>query len=89
MGQWLPGAIQELREQGQRREGERGRPAGVTAKDLSRVQREVQLGTRKSQLMLGEIEKGLPIKFQRELATALVPLSKGDKLPAQQDLSCF
>ena len=49
----------------------------------------MQLGTRKSQLTLGEIEKGLPIKVQRELATALVPLSKGDKLPAQQDLSCF
>lgn len=27
--------------------------------------------------------------MQRELATALVPLSKGDKLLAQQDLSCF
>ena len=49
----------------------------------------MQLGTQKSQLTLGEIEKGLPIKVQRELATALVPLSKGDKLPAQQDLSCF
>ena len=81
-GQWLPGAIQELREQGKRRAGDRGRPAGVTAEDLSRVLREVQLGTQKSQLTLAEIEKGLPIKVQRELATALMPLSKGDKLPA-------
>ena len=53
----------------------------MTAEYLSRVLKEVQLGTRKCQLMLGEIEKGLPIKVQRELATALVPLSKGDKLP--------
>ena len=54
----------------------------MTAEDLSRVPREVQLGTQKSQLTLAEIEKGLPIKVQMELATALVPLSKGDKLPA-------
>ena len=69
------------------RDDNRGRPAGAMAEDLSRVLWKVQLGTRKSQLTLAEIEKGLPIKVQRELATALVPLSKGDKLPAQQDLS--
>ena len=54
----------------------------MTAEDLSRVLREVQLGTQKSQLTLAEIEKGLPIKVQRGLATALVPLSKRGELPA-------
>ena len=61
----------------------------MTAEDLSKVLCEAQLGTRKSQLTLAEIEKGLSIKVQRKLATALVLISKGDKLPAQQDLSCF
>ena len=48
----------------------------MTAEELSRVLQEVQLGTRKSRLTLAEIEKGLPITVQRELATAFVLLSK-------------
>ena len=51
--------------------------------------REVQLGMRKSELKLGKIEKGLPVKVQREFATAPQLLSKGNKLLAQQDLSGF
>ena len=44
---------------------------------------------RKSELKLEEIEKGLPIIVQRELATAFQLLFKGDKLLAQWDLSGF
>ena len=46
-----------------------------------------QKGGRKQELMLKDIKARLPVKMQREFATALVPLSKGEKMPPQQDLS--
>ena len=42
-----------------------------------------EMNPRKQELTLRDIRVRLPIKVQRELATALVPLSKGEKMPPQ------
>ena len=60
----------------------------MTMEELRRVLQETQQ-SRKSELLLEDLATGLPIKVQRELAQALTPLSKGDKLPAQYDLASF
>ena len=54
----------------------------MTMEELRRVLQETQQ-SRKSELLLEDLATGLPIKVQRELAQALTPFSKGDKLPAQ------
>ena len=56
--------------------------------DLRKILQETQRQEKKD-LTLEQIKVGLPIKTQRELATALVPISKGEKMLRQQDLSHF
>ena len=63
--------------------------AGLSLDDLKRVLEATQKGGAKQELTLKDIQAGLPIKVQCELAAALVPLSKGEKMPPQQDLSHF
>ena len=58
-------------------------PTGLSLDDLKRVLEATQKGGTKQELTLRDIQAGLPIKVQRELATALVPLSKGEKMPPQ------
>ena len=61
---------------------------GMSLEDLRKMLQEIQ-HQEKKYLMLEQIRVGLPIKTQRELATALVQLSKGEKMLPQQDLSYF
>ena len=61
---------------------------GVSLEDLRKILQETQQQEKKD-LTLEQIKVGLPIKTQRELATVLVPLSKGEKMLSQQDLSHF
>ena len=58
----------------------------LSLEDLRKILQETQCHKKKD-LMLEQIKVGLPIKTQRELATALVPLSKGEKMPPQHDFS--
>ena len=89
MAAWLLQALNDARaermprgvQQGQLWQQPAQRQSGLSLEDLEKVLEATQRGGGKQELTLQDIKAGLPIKVQQELATALVSLSKREKMP--------